>query len=236
MRSIIAATVFIVVTIIFSIISIPAALVDRSGRTYCVVARLWSRIFLTLFDISVSVNGSENVLTSEHYVFAANHSSYTDIPVLFVAIPKDVRLVLRHTLTRIPIWGWALLVGPFIIINRASAPKAKKSLNRAVEIIKGGASVLLFPEGTRTHDGKVQSFKRGAFHLAYESGAKVIPVSVRGTFDVMTRFDKLPKTHKHVTVTIGKPLSVNTNIEGDRDREMDLMKRAEEVVAANLSF
>jgi 1-acyl-sn-glycerol-3-phosphate acyltransferase len=165
-----------------------------------------------------------------NYVFCANHSSYTDIPVLSVAVPQYTRLILRNTLTRIPIWGWALIASPMIIIDRSNALKARKTLNRAVEIIKGGASVLLFPEGTRTRDGSLQPFKRGAFHLAYESEVEVIPVAVKGTFEFMSRTESLPKIGKHVSVRIGESLRIDKSIAGDREREMDLMRRAEESI------
>lgn len=229
-RRILATIVFLVATVILSVLSIPAALVDRSGRLYCAMARVWSRIFLALFGLRVVVRGAGHLSKSEHYIFAANHSSYTDIPAVFVAIPKDIRLVLRHTLTKIPIWGWSLWASPFLIIDRGNAVKAKRTLNAAVTKIKAGASVLLFPEGTRTHDGTLQAFKRGAFHLAYESGAKVVPVHIHGTFDVLNRFERLPRSNMTITVTIGKPLSVDTSIDGDRNREMDLMQRTEEAV------
>lgn len=230
MRSIIAAIVFIFATIVLSVLSIPAALFDRSGSTYLWLARIWSGTFLFLYGVKLKISGLHNIHKSEHYVFVANHSSYSDIPILFAAIPKDVRLILRKSLTRIPIWGWALLISPMIIIDRSNSSKAKKTLAHAVEIIRKGASVLLFPEGTRTSSGELQSFKRGAFHMAYESGAKVIPVAIKGSFDLMPRSAKLPASNKTVYVSIGQTLEVDPKIENDRQREMDLMARAEEAV------
>ena len=230
MRSIIAAIVFVFVTILLSLLSIPAALFDRSGSAYLWLARIWSKIFLLLFGVNLKISGLENIHKSEHYVFVVNHSSYTDIPIIFAAIPKDVRLILRKRLTRIPIWGWALMLSPMIIIDRSNPSKAKKTLANAIEIVRKGASVLLFPEGTRTTTGELQSFKRGAFHMAYESGAKVVPVAIKGSFDLMPRSAKLPSPNKTVHVSIGQTLEVNPEIENDRQREMDLMSRAEESV------
>jgi 1-acyl-sn-glycerol-3-phosphate acyltransferase len=227
---IIAAVLFLLVTVILSVVSILFALIDPSGRLYLWLAKAWSRIFLFLFRTKVSVSGASNIKKGNHYVFCSNHSSYADIPVLSVAVPQYIRLILRNTLTRIPIWGWALVASPMIIIDRSNAVKARKTLTRAVEIIKGGASVLLFPEGTRTRDGNLQSFKRGAFHLAYESEVEVIPVAIKGTFELMPRTENLPKTGKHVSVRIGEPLKIDTNITGDREREMDLMRRTEESI------
>ena len=178
--------------------------------------------------------GAKNIKKDEHYVFVVNHSSYSDIPICFVAIPKNIRLILRHTLTQIPIWGWALNFSPMIIINRSSASKSKKTLDNAIKTIKNGASILLFPEGTRTKDGALQPFKRGAFHLAYASGASVVPIAIKGTFELMSRSDKLPKTNCSVVVTIGTPLQASKSITGDRENELDLMQRTEEAISSLL--
>ena len=229
-RQYVATFFFVVVTVVLSLLSLLAAL-DRSGKVYFVLARLWSQSFCFLFGITIKVVGAKNIKKDEHYVFVVNHSSYSDIPICFVAIPKNIRLILRHTLTQIPIWGWALNFSPMIIINRSSASKSKKTLDNAIKTIKNGASVLLFPEGTRTKDRTLQSFKRGAFHLAYASGASVIPIAIKGTFELMSRSDKLPKTNGSVVVTIGAPLQASKSITGDRENELDLMQRTEEAIS-----
>jgi 1-acyl-sn-glycerol-3-phosphate acyltransferase len=227
---IVSLFLFVLVTIVLSIISIPVAALDRSGKGYLFLARLWSRIFLFLYRGKLTVLGTENIQKGKPYVFCANHSSYTDIPVLFAGIPIDVRLILRRSLTRIPIWGWALLVSPMIIIDRSNPTKAKRTLQDAAKIIHDGASVLLFPEGTRTHDGNIQPFKRGAFQMAYKSGAEVVPVAINGTFEFLSRTDKLPIMDSNIVITIGMPLHIDRSLPTDRDREADLMRRTEEAV------
>jgi len=227
---IVSLILFVLVTVILSVLSIPVAVLDRSGKGYLFLARFWSKIFLLLYGAKLKVIGVENIKEGKPYVFCANHSSYTDIPVLFAGIPIDVRLILRKSLTRIPIWGWALLASPMIIIDRSNPTKAKRTLEDAAKIISNGASVLLFPEGTRTHDGNTQPFKRGAFQMAYKSGAEVVPVTIKGTFEFLPRTEKLPKMGSHITVTIGKPLHVDNSLPTDRDREADLMRRTEEAV------
>ncbi len=229
-RQYVATFFFVVATVILSLLSLLAAL-DRSGKSYFVLARLWSQSFCFLFGVKIKVVGTNNIKKDEHYVFVVNHSSYTDIPICLVAIAKDIRLILRHTLTQIPIWGWALYLSPMIIINRSSASKSKKTLDNAIKTIKNGASILLFPEGTRTKDGTLQSFKRGAFHLAYAGGASVVPIAIKGTFELMSRNDKLPKTNHTVVVTIGSPLKASKTITIDRENELDLMQRTEEAIS-----
>ena len=229
-RSIIATIIFLIVTIIASILSVPAALIDRSGSTYLWITRIWAKTFLLLYGVKQTVFGLENIKKGEHYIFVANHSSYTDVPIAIAAIPMGIRLIFRNTLTRIPIWGWALLVSPYIIINRSNAVKAKKSLTHAADVIRGGGSVLLFPEGTRSRTGEIQPFKRGAFHMAHESGAKVVPIAIRGAYEFLPRTKTLPSSNKKITVTLGTPLEISLDIKNDREREMDLMRRAEESV------
>lgn len=231
---IISLILFVLVTIVLSVLSIPVAVIDRSGKGYLFLARLWSKIFLFLYGAKLRVVGVENIEMGKPYVFCANHSSFTDIPVLFAGIPIDVRLILRKSLTRIPIWGWALLVSPMIIIDRSNPARAKQTLGDATKIIRNGASVLLFPEGTRTRDGNIQPFKRGAFQMAYKSGAEVMPVTIKGTFEFLPRTEKLPKIGNTITITIGKPLQVDGSLPTDRDREADLMRRTEEAVRKEL--
>jgi len=229
-RSIIATIIFLVVTIVASVVSVPAALFDRSGWTYLWITRIWAKSFLLIYGVKQTVLGREHIKKKEHYVFVANHSSYTDVPIAIAAIPKGMRLIFRNTLTRIPIWGWALLVSPYIIINRSNAVKAKKSLAHAAEVIRNGGSILLFPEGTRSPTGELQQFKRGAFHLAYESGAKVIPIAIKGAYEFLPRTARLPLFNKKIAVSIGVPLEVSLHIENARDREIDLMRRSEDAV------
>lgn len=230
MRSVIATIVFLVVTLVASVLTVPLALLDRSGRSYLWGARIWAKSFLILYGIQVKREGLRHIHKHEHYVFAANHSSYVDIPVILACIPHNIRLVLRSSLTRIPIWGWALLVSPFIVINRSSPAKSKRTLADAVKKIHAGASALLFPEGTRTPDGKLHPFKRGAFHLAYQSGAKVLPVAIVGAFEVLPRHKLLPHTNRRVTIHIGAPLEANSALPSDREKELDLMARTEAAV------
>lgn len=231
MRSVVATIIFLIVTLVASILSIPLALFDRSGKVYLLFARLWGKTFLQLYGIRVRTEGLRHIHKHEHYVFAANHTSYADIPVILASIPHNIRLVLRSSLTRVPIWGWALLVSPFIVINRSSPAKSKRTLAEAVAKIHGGASVLLFPEGTRTPDGKLHDFKRGAFHLAYQSGAKVLPVALVGVYDILPRHKKLPATNCKATIRIGEPLEANPDLASDREKELYLMTRTEVAVA-----
>jgi 1-acyl-sn-glycerol-3-phosphate acyltransferase len=232
----IAVVLFFIVTAILSIISVPVALIDRSGKGYLWLSRVWSVITLKLFRIRVRIEGIEHIDRTRNYVYAANHASYTDISVLLASVPDNIRLILRDSLTRIPIWGWSLLASPFIIINRSSPAKSKASIEKAVETIRKGASVLLFPEGTRTADGAMQPFKRGAFRLAFDSGVAVVPVAVLGTYNILSRHKSLPLPGT-VVVRLGKPIEQSTVMgRNEREREIAMMKLTEESVRQMLEI
>ncbi|MFI5201490.1 MAG: lysophospholipid acyltransferase family protein [Candidatus Kapaibacterium sp.] len=225
---ILGALLFLAITCVLSILSVFAALIDRSGKAYLWFARVWSKIGLLLFGIRLRVLGTEHIEPGQNYVYVANHSSYMDIPVLLAGIPDNLRLTLRSSLTRIPIWGWALLVSPFLILDRSNPKRAASTVRRAVERIRGGASVLFFPEGTRTPTGAMQAFQRGAFHLAVESGAPILPVAIAGTFEILPRHQWLPKWGKHVTITIGGAIHLREGTkENRRAEEMRVMREAE---------
>ena len=231
MRSVVAAIVFVIVTIVMSVLSIPAAVIDRTGRSYLWLARIWSKIFLLLFGVKLKVIGAENIRKGIPTVYVANHASYADAPAVLAAVPDNVRLMFRDSLTRIPIWGWALRLSPFLLISRTNATKAKASLENATRVIRSGAAVLLFPEGTRTADGEVQSFKRGAFKIAIESGAQVIPVAIIGTFELLPRTETLPNWGRPIEIRIGAPIKLEIGSEG-RAAEIQLAALAEESLRA----
>lgn len=166
-----------------ALVSIP---LDKSGKTFHKCARQWSKFILWIFGITVHVRGP-GIAEGRHVIYAANHASWFDIPATIVGIPDDIRIMLKRELTYVPIWGWALRWGPYIAVDRTSPKDAMRGLEKAAEQIRGGASVLLFVEGTRTRNGKLQAFKRGAFVLATKSGVPVVPVTINHSFKILPK-------------------------------------------------
>jgi 1-acyl-sn-glycerol-3-phosphate acyltransferase len=204
--SILGALLFLVSTIVCSTLSVAVSLIDPSGKSYLWLARVWSKSCLLSFGIRVRVVGTEHIQPGQNYVYAANHSSYMDIPILLAYIPDNLRLTLRSSLTRIPIWGWALLVGPFLILDRSNPQLAQRTIGKAIERIRNGASVLFFPEGTRTMNGTMQPFKRGAFHLAQEAGVPILPIALIGAYRILPRDKWLPRWGQRAEIVIGEPI------------------------------
>jgi 1-acyl-sn-glycerol-3-phosphate acyltransferase len=178
-RALLAVPVIALCTLAFGTAAVLAGLGDRSGRVGRSLARSWARIILRALGVRVEVGGRENVPPGPA-VYAANHSSALDIPILFGYLPVDFRIIHKRSLYLIPILGWALYLGGHIGIDRANAFRARRSLGAAAERIRGGTSVAVFPEGTRSPDARVRPFKRGSFVLAAEAGVPVVPVSLLG--------------------------------------------------------
>jgi 1-acyl-sn-glycerol-3-phosphate acyltransferase len=151
-----------------------------------------------------------------------------DIPAVISFIPDQIRLVVKKELTRIPVWGWAMKYGGYISIDRSNPIAAARSLEAAAEKIRDGTSVLLFAEGTRTRDGKLQPFKRGAFSLAAKAGVPVIPVVINNSFRILPK-GSLRVHPQDIELVIGKPISTK-DVEG-KNKEIALMEQVREIIA-----
>ncbi|MEK6757475.1 MAG: lysophospholipid acyltransferase family protein [Bacteroidota bacterium] len=228
--TLVKAFLIVLVAIPLSTMALLSVPIDTHGKFYHSVARAWSRFILWIFGIKVTVRGVEHLDASKHYIYVSNHASMFDIPAVVVGIPDDLRFVLKKELTKVPLWGWALKYGHYITIDRGKARDAVKSLEEAAERMRTGASVILFAEGTRTRDGKLQPFKRGAFALAARAGVPIVPVAINNTFRI------LPKGSIHVRpanieMVLDKPISTQ-DIE-TREGEVKLMAEVREAIARN---
>jgi 1-acyl-sn-glycerol-3-phosphate acyltransferase len=118
----------------------------------------------------------------------SNHLSFLDGPLLFLLIPQSIRVILKKEVFRIPVVGQGMRFVGFVPVDRKGVRGGKKSIDRAAQLMRErGYSYLMFPEGTRSRDGRTQAFKRGGFFLALESGAAVAPITIRGTYELMPR-------------------------------------------------
>jgi 1-acyl-sn-glycerol-3-phosphate acyltransferase len=169
------------------------------------ILKNWTKGGLLLYGIDVDLCGSENIEKGKGHIYVSNHLSYLDILVLLATIPDNIRMVYKREISRIPIFGWAMLACGFISIDRSNVKSAVRSLEKGAEKIKKGLSVLIFPEGTRSPDGKTGEFKRGMFLLAERSEADIIPVSISGTYDLLPKNSSRVKSGK-VKLVLGKPM------------------------------
>ena len=218
------------ITLVFSLWALMTIPFDRSGRYFRMSPWWWSRFIFWFFGMKVSVTGYEYIDPMKPYIFVSNHASMFDIPTVFVALKGNVNIVFKKELTYVPVWGWALRYGHFIMIDRSNPRKAMASIERAVQSISKGSSVILFPEGTRTLDGKLQPFKRGAFSLAVKAGVPVVPLTINGTFAIMPK-GSLNIKRANISVVLGKPIST-LKLNG-KDDELKLMNQVHHVIEKN---
>jgi len=218
------------ITVFFAIFAIIFSLIDRSGKVYNLLGKWWAKILLWIAGVRVETIGLENVNKGENYIYVANHLSNIDIPVVMANLPGQLRIVFKKELAKIPIFGWQLRTGPYILIDRQNPTRAIKSLEIAKKKIQKGVSVLLFAEGTRSIDGNIQQFKRGAFTLATRSGKQIVPLTIKGTYEILPKKALEIKPGK-VKLIIDKP--INHYGSTDKKFELDLMDRVRNIIINN---
>ncbi len=172
-------------TVVCGSLSLLSSLFDKSGRWQHGFARLWSRMILATSGIGSHVEGTENVVSEGPAIYCVNHQSAMDIPVLFVNLPVQFRFVAKQSLFKIPFMGWHLARSGHIPVERSRPTQAMKSLDKVADRIRTGRSVVLFPEGHRSRDGKIGPFKSGSFYLAIQAGVPIVPVTLNGTRAVL---------------------------------------------------
>jgi 1-acyl-sn-glycerol-3-phosphate acyltransferase len=175
------------------------------SRLFYFWARLWSRLLLLTSGVRVTAEHLAALDPRRAYVFLSNHQSLYDIPVLLATLPLPARFMAKRELFRIPLFGWALHYGGFIPVDRGAGRSARESFRAATARLAQGRSVLLFPEETRSRDGRLLPFKRGGFLLAHKAGLPVVPVGVRGTLGVRRR-DSYRIRPGRVLVRYGEPI------------------------------
>jgi 1-acyl-sn-glycerol-3-phosphate acyltransferase len=214
------------VSLLLSLLAFASIPFDKKGDFFRWCPWTWSKCILWTFGIKVTVRGLENIDLNLPYIFVSNHASMADIPTVMVALKGKVNIVFKKELTWVPVWGWALRYGHFIMIDRSNPRDAMASIERAVQNIQSGQSVILFPEGTRTSNGKLQPFKRGAFTLAAKSGVPVVPMIINNTFGIMPKGSLIVK-QADIVVVVEKPIPTYEIKSKDDELElMDLVHRA----------
>lgn len=167
----------------------------------------WSRNLVRQAGIRVEVSGRDNVAPNEPFVVLSNHQSHYDIPVLFQALGVPLRMVAKKELFRIPFMSGAMRAAGFVELDRKNRQKAIRTLAGARSLLDGAVSIWMAPEGTRSSDGRLGAFKKGGFHLALQTGMRILPVTVDGTRFV------LPKG----AITVTRGVSAHVTIESPVD-------------------
>ena len=191
-------------TLVFGTMSIVSSFLDRSGYFAHWCARTWSRCILATTGVRVDVIGLEQLDPRGTYVFVANHQSIYDIPILFWSLPHQLRIIAKESLGRFPVIGWHLRRTGHMLVDRAK-PDRSRVFGWAGRLTQNGLSLILFPEGTRSVDGRVGRFKAGTFFLALEAHLRVVPLSVVGSRHVMLK-GRLATYPGRVTLVVHPPI------------------------------
>jgi 1-acyl-sn-glycerol-3-phosphate acyltransferase len=165
------------------------------------------RVSGRVLGIKVEVSGLDRFDPRTALIFMPNHISFLDGPLLEMLIPGAARVVLKKSVLRIPIVGLGMRFVGFVPVDRKGIKGGKRSIAKAIQMVREkGYSFLIFPEGTRSRDGKLQRFRRGGFFLALETGAPIVPVTIGGTFELMPKGQKYARKGR-VRVAFHDPIT-----------------------------
>jgi len=199
-----------------SIVAIFGTIFDATGAFAHQCARFWSRASLALAGVTLTVTGQDRVPTEGPVIYMGNHQGNFDILALTLAIPRRFSWLAKEELFRVPFFGAAMRRAGYIPLDRSDGRRAVKSIEEAAGRIREGVGVVVFPEGTRTHDGSLLPFKKGGFILASRAGVPVVPFTINGSMNInpRNRFELYPGV---ISIAFADPvLPAGT---GNRDRE-----------------
>ncbi len=217
-----------VYTIVLGTLSVGSSFFDRSGYFAHGCARLWAWLILATTGVEVEVRGLERLAPGKTYVFVSNHQSIYDIPVIFWWIPFQLRIIAKESLGRFPMLGPHLKRTGHMLVDR-SRPDKSGIFGWANALTSKGLSLIVFPEGTRSADGRVGVFKGGSFYLAMQAGLPIVPLSIVGSRHVM-RKGQLTTRPGFVRLTVHEPIETTANPEPPTREVRALATRVRDVV------
>lgn len=199
---------------------------DRKARRFLhTVSAEWARTIIRWSSIwRLVVTGKEHLEKGKHYIVIANHQSMLDILAVCAGVPINFKFLAKRELFQIPFMGWAMAAAGYIPVDRASHRSGREAMHRITRVLDKGVSVLLFPEGTRSPDGKIHAFKMGAFKLARDNKVQILPVVVDGTGQALPKRSWLIKKKSAFIVSIGKPVSLDDFADASMDEAKEKIR------------
>jgi 1-acyl-sn-glycerol-3-phosphate acyltransferase len=228
-------------TVVFGITSIPFGFFDKNGTILHAFARNWSKLIMKTILSPVRVTGLEKIDTSRTYVYAVNHASALDIPVLYASLPFKFRIVHKKELLSYPVIGWHLKRSGQVCVDQQNPSHSVGQIKSAVRTLKNGMPLVIFPEGGRTADGKIQPFLAGAFFMAIKANVDIVPIALIGTYELLP-MDTFHIKSRPLEMRIGNPISTSEwtlrNLQGlsakvQQEIEALYVGTAKEVTARN---
>ena len=194
------------------------------------IQKLWSRSFGWMLFLPVTITGKENIKPGQSYVFVANHQSMLDVWIIYGWLPVIFKWLMKAELRKVPFVGSACKAAGHVFVDRSSPMAAKKSLEEVEKALTNGICTVIFPEGTRSLNGEVGRFKRGAFQIALELNLPIIPISLSGCYEAMNRKAKYVTWHP-IHMHIGEPILPD---QFDKENPMTTIEMIRQEVVKNI--
>jgi 1-acyl-sn-glycerol-3-phosphate acyltransferase len=214
-------------TLVLGVLALPGGLFDRSGRRLHWFSRTWSWLIMKTILSPVKVTGLDKIDTSKPHVYAVNHASAMDIPVLYVYLPFQFRIVFKKELLAYPVVGWQLKRSGQVCIDQQKPTNSIAAIRSAVKSLKAGMPLVIYPEGGRTPDGEIKPFLPGAFFLAIKAQVDIVPVALVGTYEL------LPMNTYHIKcrpleMRVGEPIPTTGLTMRDMEAVSEKVRKAME--------
>ncbi|MFZ0317782.1 MAG: lysophospholipid acyltransferase family protein [Candidatus Sulfotelmatobacter sp.] len=195
-------------TLVLGLLALPGGLFDKSGRRLHWFSRTWSWMIMKTILSPVKVTGLDKIDMAKPHVYAVNHASAMDIPVLYVYLPFQFRIVFKKELLAYPVVGWQLKRSGQVCIDQQKPTNSIAAIRSAVKSLKAGMPLVIFPEGGRTPDGEIKPFLPGAFFLAIKAQVDIIPVALVGTYELLP-MDTYHLKCRPLEMRVGRPISTS---------------------------
>ena len=214
-------------TLILGLLALPGGLFDRNGRRLHWFSRTWSWLIMKTILSPVKVTGLDKIDTSKPHVYAVNHASAMDIPVLYVYLPFQFRIVFKKELLAYPVVGWQLKRSGQVCIDQQKPTNSIAAIRSAVKSLKAGMPLVIYPEGGRTPDGEIKPFLPGAFFLAIKAQVDIVPVALIGTYELLP-MDTYHIKCRPLEMHVGEPIPTTGLTMRDLEAVSDKVKKAME--------
>ncbi|MBP7342309.1 MAG: 1-acyl-sn-glycerol-3-phosphate acyltransferase [Syntrophaceae bacterium] len=218
-----------VATLVLAIPIIAAGLLGRTGNLAFSLTKIWAYIMLAVSFVRTEILNREKIAPGTSYIIMSNHQSLYDILALVTTLGIQYRWFIKKEVLKVPLFGYGLYASRNIFIDRSNTARAIESINRGIDRLPAGVSILVFPEGTRSADGQIHPFKKGGFIPAVERKIPVLPVTVNGSRRVLPKGSLALRPGK-IQVVIGDPIETSACTHADVP---DLIDRTRQAVLAN---
>jgi 1-acyl-sn-glycerol-3-phosphate acyltransferase len=229
-RTVLAVTVLALFAVVIGLPLLLLAWITRKIGPFYPAAAVGLRLALAIAGVRIVMEGEENIPAGA-CLFMANHTSAVDPVAVYVAIPRRIAFMAKKELFRIPLIGWAMQLAGFIPVDRSSREAAAASADVAAEQLRAGASMVIYPEGTRSPDGRLLPFKRGGFLMAIRGGRPLVPMTITGAEHLLPKGEMWIRPGE-IRLRFHPAIDVSGYREGDREK---LLVRVREAIASGLA-